>query len=103
MSKQRRCEDVSLNEYRIFETKQFQNDLIKKLGVQEEKIVKKLRHLVYPQLKTQPFFGRNIKKLKGFKPETWRYRIGDYRFFYEVDDKKKIVFLIAAESRQKSY
>jgi mRNA interferase RelE/StbE len=92
-----------LSEYRIFETKQFQNDLIKKLGVQEEKIVKKLRYFVYPQLKTQPFFGRNIKKLKGFRPETWRYRIGDYRFFYEVDEKKKIVFMIAAESRQKSY
>jgi len=92
-----------LSEYRIFETKQFQNELIKKLGVQEEKIIKKLRYFVYPQLKTQPFFGRNIKKLKGFKPETWRYRIGDYRFFYEVDEKKKIVFMIAAESRQKSY
>jgi len=92
-----------LSEYRIFETKQFQNDLIKKLGVQEKKIVKKLRYFVYPQLKTQPFFGRNIKKLKGFKPEAWRYRIGDYRFFYEVDEKKKIVFMIAAESRQKSY
>ena len=92
-----------MSEYRIFETKQFQNELIKKLGVQEEKIIKKLRYFVYPQLKTQPFFGRNIKKLKGFKPETWRYRIGDYRFFYEVDEKKKIVFMIAAESRQKSY
>ena len=92
-----------MSEYRIFETKQFQNDLIKKLGVQEKKIVKKLRYFVYPQLKTQPFFGRNIKKLKGFKPEAWRYRIGDYRFFYEVDEKKKIVFMIAAESRQKSY
>ena len=92
-----------MSEYRIFETKQFQNDLKKKLGVQEEKMVKKLRYFVYPQLKTQPFFGRNIKKLKGFKPETWRYRIGNYRFFYEVDEKKKIVFMIAAESRQKSY
>jgi len=41
--------------------------------------------------------------LRGFKPETWRYRIGPQRFFYEVDEQKKIVFLIAAETRQGSY
>ncbi len=92
-----------MSEYRIFETKQFQDDLIRNLGAQEEKIINKLRHFVYPQLIAQPFFGKNIKKLKSFKPETWRYRIGNYRFFYEVDEKRKIVFMIAAESRQKSY
>ena len=90
-------------EYRLFETEQFQNDIKKELGNREEKIIKKLQDFVYPQLRKQPHFGKNIKKLKGFKPETWRYRIGNYRFFYEIDDKKKIVFFIAAESKQKSY
>jgi len=41
--------------------------------------------------------------LRGYKPETWRYRIGPHRFFYEVDEEKKIVFMIAAETRQGSY
>jgi mRNA-degrading endonuclease RelE of RelBE toxin-antitoxin system len=41
--------------------------------------------------------------LNGYTPETWRYRIRDHRFFYEIDDKKKTVFLIAAELRAKSY
>lgn len=58
---------------------------------------------VYPQLRAQPFFGRNIKKLKGYKPETWRYRIGGFRFFYEIDDSRRIVFMIAVDTRQKSY
>jgi len=54
-------------------------------------------------LRDQPYFGANIKKLKAFKPETWRYRIGSYRFFYIVDDKEKIVFMVAADTRQQSY
>ena len=58
---------------------------------------------VYPQLRAQPSFGRNIKKLKGYKPETWRYRIGGFRFFTEIDDSRKIVFMTAADTRQKSY
>ncbi|NLH77472.1 MAG: type II toxin-antitoxin system RelE/ParE family toxin [Acidobacteria bacterium] len=44
-----------------------------------------------------------MKKLKGFDPETWRYRIGPYRFFYTIDDGERTVFLIAAETRQASY
>ena len=92
-----------MSEYRIFETDQFQSDLNSNLGPRRDKIVAKLHAEVYPQLRLQPFFGRNIKKLKGYKPETWRYRIGGFRFFYEIDDARKIVFLIAADTRQKSY
>jgi mRNA interferase RelE/StbE len=92
-----------LSEYRIFETEQFERDLQKNLGARREKIAAKLREYVYPQLKAQPYFGKNIRKLKGYKPETWRYRIGPHRFFYEVDEQRKIVFLLAAETRQGSY
>ena len=92
-----------LPEFRIFETEQFQADLEKDLGGRKEKIARKLRDHVYPQLRQQPYFGKNIRKLRGYKPETWRYRIGGYRFFYEVDDKQKIVFMIAADTRQTGY
>jgi mRNA interferase RelE/StbE len=92
-----------LSDYRIFETEQFQEDLKKNLGPRQEKLTKKLNVYVYPRLKTQPYFGKNIRKLRGFKPETWRYRIGPYRFFYEVDEEEKIIFMIAAETRQESY
>jgi mRNA interferase RelE/StbE len=36
----------------------------------------KLRELVYRELRKRPQFGPNIKKLKGWQPETWRYRTG---------------------------
>jgi len=92
-----------LSDFRIFETAQFQEDLRRIFGEREEKIAAKLKMHVYPQLRQQPNFGKNIKKLKGYAPETWRYRIGGYRFFYEIDDKKKIVFMIAAGLRSKGY
>ncbi|RPI98438.1 MAG: type II toxin-antitoxin system RelE/ParE family toxin [Candidatus Aminicenantes bacterium] len=68
-----------------------------------DKIVQKLRAFIYPRLREQPCFGPNIRKLKGFRSETWRYRIGGYRFFYIVDDKEKTVSMVAADTRQQSY
>jgi mRNA interferase RelE/StbE len=92
-----------LSDYRIFETDQFQDDLGRLASHRNRKIAVKLRTQVYPQLRLQPYYGRNIRKLKDYTPETWRYRIGDYRFFYEIDDKRKIVFMIAADLRSRSY
>ncbi|MGZ5555512.1 MAG: type II toxin-antitoxin system RelE family toxin [Candidatus Aminicenantales bacterium] len=92
-----------MNDFRVFETEQFEADLERISPARKEKIVQKLRAVIYPQLREQPYFGPNIRKLKGFKPETWRYRIGTYRFFYIVDDKEKIVFMVAADTRQQSY
>ena len=92
-----------MSEFRVFETEQFQEDLRRYFGPSEEKILRKLRTVVYPRLKQQPYFGKNIKKLRAYRPETWRYRIGGHRFFYEVDNGQKIVFMIAAEPRSASY
>ena len=92
-----------MSEFRIFETAQFLDDLKRISPAGRDKVEAKLRDFVYPQLRDQPYFGANIKKLKAFKPETWRYRIGSYRFFYIVDDKEKIVFMVAADTRQQSY
>jgi len=92
-----------LSDFRIFETDQFRDDLRNIFGAGEERIAGKLRKYVYPQLRQQPYFGKNIKKLKGYAHETWRYGIGDYRFFYEIDSKNRIVFMIAAGLRVKGY
>lgn len=89
--------------FRIFETAQFLENLEEELGNQKERIKQKLAGYVYPQLKQQPYFGKNIKKLRDYTPETWRYRIGGYRFFYEIDDRRKIVFMISADNRADAY
>ncbi len=89
--------------FRIFETDQFIEDLAQDFKGQGERIRKKLSEYVYPQLRNNPYFGKNIKKLKNYEPETWRYRIGSYRFFYEIDEKERIVYILAADSRKNSY
>ena len=91
------------NGYRIFETAQFIKDLEQDFSGQQKKIRNKLLNYVYPQLKQQPYFGKNIKKLVNFDPGTWRYRAGDYRFFYTIDDKEKIINMIAADNRADAY
>ncbi len=89
--------------FKIFETDQFLKDL-KRLDEPERiRIYGKILNSIYPQLKSNPYFGKNIKKLKAYKPDTWRYRIGDFRLFYEINDKEKIVYVITIDLRKSSY
>jgi mRNA interferase RelE/StbE len=92
-----------LSDFRIFETDQFQKDLkqIARSGL--PKLVGKLYAYVYPQLRSNPLTGNNIKRLKGTYSDLWRYRIGAWRFFYKVDEKRRIVSMIAASHRSSAY
>jgi mRNA interferase RelE/StbE len=92
-----------LNRYRIFETKQFKKDLEQIARSGHRKVAQKLSDFVYPQLRQHPHFGPNIKKLKDFSPDTWRYRIGAWRFFYKIDEEEKITFMVAASHRSSAY
>ena len=94
---------ASLAEYRIFETERFAKDLRAIARGGHERIERKLSEFVYPQLSSNPHFGPNIRKLRGWQPETWRYRIGSWRFFYEIDDDERIVFMLAASHRSSAY
>lgn len=92
-----------LSNYRIFETTQFINDLDDIGRNLKKKIYNKILNSIYPQLKLNPFYGKNIKKLINYTPPTWRYRIGDYRLFYEIDQKDKIIYILTIEIRHKAY
>lgn len=92
-----------MDKFKEIETDGFKEDLNRDFGGQQGRIFKKLQEYVYPQLRNQPHYGLNIKKLKNYKPDTWRYRIGDYRFFYEIDDKNHLIIMIAAERRGDAY
>ena len=91
------------DKYKIFETDQFIKDLKKIDNPNQRKIYGKIIKSIYPQIKMNPYIGRNIKKLKDYKPETWRYRIGDFRLFYEINDKDKIINITTIEHRSKAY
>lgn len=64
-----------LNKYRVFETVQFTKDLEEIDRSGQIKVSQKLRDFVYPQLREHPYYGPNIKKLKGYTLDTWRFRI----------------------------
>ena len=89
------------SEFRIFETGEFRKTL-SRLGPPRF-LPKKLDTYVYPQLRQGPHYGPNIRKLQGYKPPTWRYRIGPYRLFYAVDDEKKIVSILTIDDRKDAY
>ncbi len=91
------------SEYAIFETDEFQRRLEKLSRVDAAAIRTKLEEYVYPQLREQPFFGTNIRKLRGYSPEVWRYRIGRFRVFYAVDQDERTVFILTIEARKDAY
>ncbi len=99
-----RKEKVDLSEgYKIFETDEFLKRL-KKFSPHDRNFIEtKLKSIVYDQLGTEPHFGNNIKKLRSYIPEMWRFRIGKYRLFYSIDENEKIVFIITVEFRKDSY
>ena len=51
----------------------------------------------------EPCFGKNIKKLRDYNPDTWRYRIGKFRLFYTVDHEEKIIYILAIDFRKDAY
>jgi len=89
--------------FKIFETDQFLKDLKKLDKPDQRKIYSKILDTVYSQIKNNLYFGKDIKKLQTYKPETWRYRIGSFRLFYEIDGKEKVISIITIEIRSKSY
>jgi mRNA interferase RelE/StbE len=89
--------------FKIFETDQFLKDLKKLDKPEKMRLYSKILNTIYPQLKNNPYFGKNIKKLKEYNPDTWRYRIGSLRLFYEIYDKEKIAYIITIEYRGSSY
>ena len=69
----------------------------------EPKLYDKIKNNVYPQLKANPFYGTNIKKLKGKLEGYYRYRIGNYRLFYLIENDKVLVIVTNFKHRQNSY
>jgi len=92
-----------LPDYRIFETEEFLRSLGKLPDADAAFVQAKLTSLAYPQLRQTPFFGPNVRKLRGYRPETWRYRVGSYRVFFCVDDAERIVFILSVDKRKDAY
>lgn len=89
--------------YRLLETTPFRDALDELQPTDQARLTKKLLALAYPALQDEPRSGPWIKRLKGYHPETWRFRVGPWRIFYEIDEERKIVKMTALELRRDAY
>jgi len=94
---------ASLSNYKLFETDEFIERIEEFSKVEKSFLQSKLKSYVYPQLKLEPHFGLNIKRLIDYVPPTWRYRIGKFRVFYSIDEKLKIVAILTIDFRKDAY
>ncbi len=89
-----------MNSFKLAETGNFNKKVQKN---EFRNIYLKIKNYVYPQLISNPFFGNNIKKLKGEFENVYRYRIGNYRLFYTIEKQKILILILDIEHRQNSY
>ena len=88
------------NSYRIAESSTF----VKRITLKENaKRYGKIRRIIYPVLRRNPYQGPNIKRLKENFAGILRYRIGDFRLFYTVSEKDKTVFILDFRRRKDIY
>jgi mRNA interferase RelE/StbE len=87
-------------EFQIAETRTFQ----KRIESRElRRYYTRIKESIYPRLRANPYYGPNIKRLKGELSSIFRYRIGNYRLFYTVDADRKIVFVLDFIHRRNAY
>jgi mRNA interferase RelE/StbE len=87
-------------EFEIIETTEYRKSIVKPhFAVLYPKIV----DFVYPQLRRNPYFGPNIKKLKGELSAFYWYRIGSFRLLYHIEGDKTIVLMVTVTDRKDAY
>ncbi|MFA4932734.1 MAG: type II toxin-antitoxin system RelE/ParE family toxin [Caldisericia bacterium] len=96
----RKAAIVSSSKFQIAETLTFQKKIASRIYKPR---YAKIKDNIYPALRTNPFLGPNIKRLKGELSSIYRYRIGDYRLFYTIDFDKKLVFILDITHRKDAY
>jgi mRNA interferase RelE/StbE len=58
-------------------------------------------HKCFDDLSQDSYKNPNIKRLKGDLEVSWRYRIGEYRVVYTVDEQNKnIIISVIAHLRE---
>lgn len=87
-------------EFQIAETDAFRKTIQKN---QYSLLYQKIYDYVYPQLRLNPYFGPNIKKLKGQLSSYYRYRISNYRLFYAIDTNNVVVIVVSLKNRKDAY
>jgi mRNA interferase RelE/StbE len=57
----------------------------------------------FTQLEQEPRRHNNIKRLSGKLKGNLRYRVGDWRVLYQIDDKARAVLVLSIANRREIY
>jgi mRNA interferase RelE/StbE len=57
----------------------------------------------FDHIKVNPRGAGNAKRLGGNLSGHYRYRVGDYRVIYRIDDSQQIVFVLKIAHRSEVY
>jgi mRNA interferase RelE/StbE len=57
----------------------------------------------FRQLGVEPRWHPNIKRLKGDLAGYFRYRVGDYRVVYSIDEQRRVVTIVIIAHRRGVY
>lgn len=68
-----------------------------------DKAVSKKLARCFESLERNPRLGNNVKALKGRFTGSYRYRLGDLRVVYSVNDREVTVFVITIAKRSDVY
>ena len=66
-------------------------------------VVSKKLSRCFASLELNPRAGNNVKALKGYFSGSYRYRIGDLRVVYTINDRAVTVFVITIAKRSDVY
>ncbi len=88
------------NKFKIAETQTYQKQIESSMF---RRYYSRIKTSIYPALCENPYYGNNIKRLKGYLNNIFRYRIGDHRLFYTIDPDKKLIFILSIHHRKDAY
>jgi mRNA interferase RelE/StbE len=92
-----------LADYKIFETAAFLEALADIPSAQRDQLREKLTDYVYPLLRRSPRDHPQACALLGYQPKAWRWRLGDWRAFYHIDDSDRTVLMFGLMLRRDAY
>jgi len=81
--------------YTIFIRRSAQKSLARIAAPFQDHIIAAIRRLAVTP------YPAGVKKLSG--REAWRIRVGDYRVIYDIDDKRRIIEVVAIGHRREVY
>ncbi len=82
--------------YKVLFTSHIQKDL-KPLN---KKVLENFFKIINEIISADPFIGT---KLKGRYKDLWKYRIGNYRIIYFINDRKKEILVLRFRHRKEVY